>query len=254
MSSKSAKNKPGKVSKADAAAAAKKRRNIIIASVVAVAVAAAAIVIVAGSGGSDSKSTSTGSLAGTSETKALLDGIPQNGNTLGNPKAPLTMIEYADLQCPFCKQFALSTYPEIVNKYVRTGKLLYQFDTLTFIGPDSEKAARAAAAAGVQNREANFSNLWYFNQGQENSGYATDGFIDKIYDAAGVDKAKANLYRRSEQSKAPLEAAQAGAEKYGVVSTPSFVLGKTGGPYQKIEVDIASLDGFTAAIDAQSKK
>ena len=255
MSSKSAKNKPAKVSKAEAAAAAKKRRNIIIASVVAVAVVAAAIVIVAGSGGSSStKADSSGSLAGTSETTALLEGIPQSGNTLGNPKAPLTMIEYADLQCPFCKQFALSVYPEIVNKYVRTGKLLYQFDTLTFIGPDSEKAARAAAAAGVQNKEANFSNLWYFNQGQENSGYATDGFIDKIYDAAGVDKAKANLYRRSEQSKAPLESAQAGAEKYGVVSTPSFVLGKTGGPYQKIEVDIASLDGFTAAIDALSKK
>ncbi len=244
MSSKSAK-KPA-TAKQDPA----KRRNIIIASVVALALVAAAIVIIAGSGGSSNSATPAGApLAGTSETKALLDGIPQSGNVLGKANAPVTMYEYIDYQCPFCKEFTLTTYPQVINDYVRTGKVKLIQMPLTFIGPDSEKAARAAAGAGQQNRQFNFADLWYFNSGQENSGYVTDAFINKIYDGAGVDKAKANAYRATQASKAQGQAAQAGAQKYGVVSTPSFVIGKTGGPYQKLEIDTSSEAGFKAAFD-----
>ena len=123
MSSKSAKTSPPR-QQGRGRRGREKRRNIVIASVVAVAVVAAAIVIIAGSGGSsNSKADSSGSLAGTSETKALLDGIPQSGNVLGNANAPVTMFEYIDHQCPFCKEFTLTTYPQVVNDYVRTGKV-----------------------------------------------------------------------------------------------------------------------------------
>lgn len=232
----------------------KKRRNVVIAIVVAVAVAVAAVVIVAGSG-SDDKSSGTkgGSVAGLSETTELLDGIPQKDATLGKPDAPVTVFEYIDYQCPFCRQFALGALPVIVNDYVRPGKVKIVLEPLTFIGPDSEKAARAGAAAGQQDRQWTFTELFFHNQGQENSGYVTDAFVDKLYDAAGVDKAKANAYRDSEASKEQPDGAQDGAEKYGVVSTPSFVVGKTGGPYQKIEVDIGNPEGFKAALDALLK-
>ena len=246
MSSKSAKKSSARAQPDPA-----KRRNIIIASVVALALVAAAVVIIAGSGGS-SKSGATASgaaLAGTKETKALLDGIPQAGNVLGKAGAPVTMYEYIDYQCPFCKEFTLTTYPQVVNDYVRTGKVKLILMPLTFIGPDSEKAARAAAGAGQQNKQFTFTDLWYFNSGTENSGYVTDAFINKIYDGAGVDKPKANAYRLSQGSKAQGQAAQAGAQKYGVVSTPSFVIGKTGGPYQKLEIDTSSEAGFKAAFD-----
>ena len=121
--------------------------------------------------------------------------------------------------------------------------------TLTFIGPDSEKAARAAAAAGQQKRESYFTQLWYFNQGQENSGYATDAFIEKIWKAAGVDVPKAKKFADSQASMAPVVAAQKGAEKYGVVSTPTFLIGETGKPLTKFDVDLADADAFKAAID-----
>ncbi len=247
MSSKSAKKKSSAKTQPDPA----KRRNIIIASVVALALVAVAIVIIAGSGG-DSKSSATSAgapLAGTKETAALLDGIPQSGNVLGKASAPVTMYEYIDYQCPFCKEFTLTTYPQVVNDYVRTGKVKLILMPLTFIGPDSEKAARAAAGAGQQDKQFTFTDLWYFNSGEENSGYVTDAFIDKIYDGAGVDKPKANLYRKTQSSKAQGQAAEAGAQKYGVVSTPSFVIGKTGGPYQKLEIDTSSEAGFKAAFD-----
>ena len=175
MSSKSPK-KSNRQAEADAS----KRRNIIIASVVAVAVVAVAIVLIASGGGDDNKtSSSTGVVTGQKETKELLDGIPQKGTALGDPKAPVTVIEFVDLQCPFCKEWSTGPLPVIINDYVRPGKVRFETRTLTFIGPDSQKAAVAGAAAGQQNKEWNYQQLFYFNQGQENSGYATDAFIEK---------------------------------------------------------------------------
>ena len=233
-----------------------KRRNVMIAALVAVAVVVAAILIVVSSGDNKDQSAAPASnapLRGLSETKAMLEGIPQEGNALGEQNAPITMIEYADYQCPFCRDYALETMPVLINDYVRSGKLRMEFETLTFVGPDSETAARAGAAAGQQNLEWNFSHLFYFNQGEERSGYVTDAFIDKLYEGAGVDAAKANAYRKTPAAAVSIAQASENAQKYGVASTPSFVIGPTGGPYTKLEVEISNADAFKAAFDALLK-
>jgi protein-disulfide isomerase len=249
MSSKSPKRQPAQ-SKVSQAEQAKKRRNIIIASLVAVAAVAVAVVLLAGGG--DDKKTAANSgtaVAGLDETTALFEDIPQQGASLGKEDAPITMVEFIDLQCPFCKQFALGTYPVLVNDYVREGKLRIETRTLTFLGPDSEKGARAAAAAGEQDKEAEFVQLWFWNQGPENSGYATDEFIDKLWKAAGVDVAQAKAYADSEKSLAPVNLAQKGAEEFGVVSTPTFLIGETGKELTKFEVDLDDPEAFKAALD-----
>ena len=238
MSSKSPKNKP---SSAATPASSGSRRNAVLAAIVAVIVAAAVIAVIVSGGDDDAASggsTATSTLAGTNETTALFEGIEQNGDTIGDPDAPVTMYEFIDYQCPFCRQFRLGTYPKVVADNVKTGKLKIISRPLTFIGPESEKAARAAAAAGEQNKEATFTQLFYFNQGEENAGYVTDEFIDKLYDASGVDKAKANAFRKSIDSRDGINAARKEGETYGVVSTPTFVIGQSGGPYEKLEVDI----------------
>lgn len=253
MSSKSPKKRPTQSEQNKAAG--NPRRNIVLASVVALIVAAVAVALIA-SGGDDDKSTSSAggsALKGLTETKDLFDGIDQKGATLGSADAPVTMLEFIDYQCPFCRQFSLGTYPKIVDKAVREGKLKIITRQLAFIGPDSERAARAGEAAGQQNKEHTFTQLFYWNQGQENSGYVTDAFIDKLYDAAGVDKAKANAYRKSAASRKGLEEGQRGAEQYGVVSTPTFVMGPSGGPYEKMELSIDDEAGFTTLIDELAK-
>lgn len=235
---------------------AARRRNIVLASVLAVAVVAVAAVLLLAGGGDDEENggtAATGQVAGVSETNELFDGIPQRRDVLGEEDAPVTMIEFADLQCPFCKEFALGPYPVIVNDYVRKGKLRVETRTLAFIGPDSEKGARASAAAAEQDKLAEFQHLWFFNQGQENSGYATDEFIESLWKAAGVDVAQAKEYAASAKSSAQIDEDAAEAEKYGVVSTPSFVLGETGGTLEKVDVDISSPDGLTAIIDELAK-
>ncbi len=228
----------------------------MIAGLAAVVVVVAAILILVSSGDSSSDSAAPSAnapLKGVSETKAMLDGIAQDGNALGDKNAPVTMIEYADYQCPFCRDYALNTMPVLINDYVRSGKLRLEFEPLTFIGPDSETAARAGVAAGQQNLEWNYTHLFFFNQGEERSGYVTDAFIDKLYAGAGVDAAKANAYRKTPAAAVPIAEASANAQKYGVASTPSFVVGPTGGPYTKLEVEISNADAFKAAFDALLK-
>jgi protein-disulfide isomerase len=250
MSSKSAKNKPSSAS----AQGSGSRRNAIIAAVVAAVVAIAVVAVIVAGGGDDDDTASSSNpavaLAGTTETKELFQGVKQNGDTIGEADAPVTMYEFIDYQCPFCRQFRLGAYPQVVTDNVKSGKLKIVSRPLTFIGPESEKAARAAAAAGEQNKEADFTQLFYFNQGEENAGYVTDEFIDKIYDAAGVDKAKANAFRKSVDSRDGITTAANEAEKYGVVSTPTFVIGESGGPYEKLEVDINDAAAIKAAVDS----
>jgi hypothetical protein len=83
---------------------------------------------------------------------SLFRNIPQRGAVLGNPAAPVTLVEYADLQCPYCADWAVGALPVLVDEYVRSGKLRIVFRGMAFLGPESDTALRTAVAAGRQNR------------------------------------------------------------------------------------------------------
>jgi len=74
-------------------------------------------------------------------------------NTMGDPNAPVRIIEYADFQCPYCLQYWRATEPQIIKTYVATGKVYYEYRSVgAFIGPDSALAAEAVYCAGDQNK------------------------------------------------------------------------------------------------------
>ena len=110
---------------------------------------------------------------------------------LGDPDAPITVTEYVDLQCPVCASAAKETLPTLIDDYVRTGKVKLQARTLSFLGPDSVRAAQVAAGAERQGRLWAFLETFYAAQGPENSGYVTDDFLREVAQAAGVDADKA---------------------------------------------------------------
>jgi protein-disulfide isomerase len=165
----------------------------------------------------------------------MLDGIPQQGISLGRPDAPVRFVEFADLQCPACRDYALSTLPVLVRDYVRTGKVRMEFRNLSFLGDDSVTLGRAASAAARQDRLWKFAHLVYFNQGEENSGYATPAFVDRILTAAGVNAVEAKAFVAGRESTAPLRAADTMARRYGVNSTPSFLIGRRSGELAKVD-------------------
>jgi protein-disulfide isomerase len=213
------------------------------------AVAIAVVVALAVGGGSSS---ATGHPSGARDVAALYAGIPQHGTLLGSPRAPLTLTEFGDLQCPFCGHYARDVLPTIVRRYVRTGKVRLDFKILTFIGPDSDKAGRMTAAAADQNKLWNFIELFYRNQGEENSGYVTDGFLRRIGAAIpGLDVSSALATRDSAPVSSRLAADGAQADRYGVQSTPSFLITRRGGQPQKFEPSQLDVGTFEAQLDRE---
>ncbi|MGZ8708139.1 MAG: DsbA family protein, partial [Gaiellaceae bacterium] len=96
-------------------------------------------------------------------------GIPQEGIVLGSTAAPVTLVEFADLQCPYCADFARQGLPTLVQEYVRTGRVKLVFQGLAFLGPDSRTALRAVLAAGLQSRAWDVLHGLYGRQGAENA-------------------------------------------------------------------------------------
>ncbi|MGB7589326.1 MAG: thioredoxin domain-containing protein, partial [Solirubrobacterales bacterium] len=122
-----------------------------------------------------------------------LAGIPQSGLVLGDPQAKVTLLEFGDLQCPVCKGYAEEILPNVIESKVRSGTAKIEFRNFTIISEESVAAGAAAIAAGRQGRGWNFIELFYRNQGEEDSGYVTDAFLTAVAKAAGVrDIAKWN--------------------------------------------------------------
>jgi len=236
---------------AEAAAARRKRRLVQLgAALLAVAVLVVAAIII--SGGKDDSTTAGGGsdVAGVSETTTMLDGIPQSGTTLGKPDAPVTIYEFADLQCPFCKEFSQQNLPQLVRDYVANGKAKLVYQDMAFIQGGSEEAAAAADAAGQQNKLWYLTNLFYWNQGEESSGYVTDAYINNLYKAVpGLDVAKADAARKTEPATKAFEEPRELADKYGVTSTPTFVAGPTGGELEKLDASGSDYASIKKALD-----
>jgi protein-disulfide isomerase len=191
---------------------------------------------------------------GAAATVALFKGIPQTLNVLGDPNAPTTMIEFADLQCPFCREYAVAALPALVEEYVRTGKTKFVFSGMHFLGPDSEKALRAVFAAGIQDHAWEFLDLLYKSQGGENQGWVTDDLLRSIgRSIPGFDTARmlADMSSPEVDNAVAVADQQAGAAR--VNSTPTFFAGRTGGTLQQINVGGLTADAFRPTLDALTR-
>ncbi len=152
-------------------------------------------------------------------------GIPQDGATLGDPAATVTLIEYADLQCPACRQYALGLFPGIVEDYVRPGRVKTEFRGFPFLGEDSFKAQRFVLAAGLQNRLWNLQEGLYRNQEGENSGWVTDELLRGLAtEIDGLDVDRLFVDAESDEIAQAVEDGVAQAEAAGVPGTPTFFI------------------------------
>jgi protein-disulfide isomerase len=150
--------------------------------------------------------------------------IPQNGNVLGDPNAKVTLTEWGDFQCPFCKQFAENNQSQLIADYVKTGKIKYEFKNFPFIGDESTTAAEAAACAADQNKFWIMHDTIYANQGAENSGALSASRLEKMASIAGLDMTQNKSCMAKDTHKDDVAKMKAEAQAIPIQSTPSFVL------------------------------
>jgi protein-disulfide isomerase len=227
--------------------------KVLGAAVGAIALVAAAIaLVVAMTGGSSSPVTTTTKLPDAGVVTQLFKGIPQSGNLLGSPKAPVTMIEYIDLQCSACRLLETEIMPSVIPKYVRTGKVKVEARPIVAIGPDSERGRRAMEAAGLQNRAFDFAQLLYYNQGAENGNWLNDAMVQAAASSIpGLDVPALLKAQDSATVVAQLKGidAQATADKVG--GTPTIYVGKTGGAMHEVTPGLVpTVAQISAALDS----
>jgi protein-disulfide isomerase len=167
---------------------------------------------------------------------ATFAGIPERGTVLGRSDAPRTLVLYADPQCPFCGRFERDALPELVSNEVRSGALRVELRPLTFIGADSERAARTLLAAGRQDRLWPLAALMARYQGGENSGYVTTAYLRRLTGAVtGLDAGRALRDAASPQVTRQLAAAKDAAAADHVRATPWLTIGRTGGVQRHLD-------------------
>jgi protein-disulfide isomerase len=228
----------------------RKRLLQIGSAAVFLAVVIVAVLIVLNQSESDGGDTSLESVA---TVRSELKGIPQNGMTLGDPSAKVTLAEFGDLQCPVCKGFAEEVVPEVIDSKVRGGEAKIEFRSFTIISEESVPAAAAAIAAGKQGRGWNFVELFYRNQGLEASGYVTNEFLTEIAKGAGVpDIARWNKDRKNTSVLDQVQSETDEAESLGLSGTPSFVITGPNAQGKEVLGTPGSAEGLEEAIEAAS--
>jgi protein-disulfide isomerase len=210
----------------------------------------AVLAIMGCGGGSPEPAQPTATPPPEAEALRLYEGIPQDGVRLGRGGARVTLVEFADLQCPFCAQYSVEVLPTVVERYVRTGRIDYELWIRAFIGRDSVRAAGAAAVAARRDRLYQFADLFYRDQGPENSGYVTNAFVRSIAEqVAGLDVEAVVAAANDPLAQPLVHRAQRLSEQVGSSGTPDFFLRRRG-RWTPFEPRGTSAEAFTRALEA----
>jgi len=168
------------------------------------------------------------------EVSALLAGIPQQGNTLGRPTAPVTLQFFGDLECLTTKHWVVRLLPAIIQGFVRTGIVKIQYLSLKTdtIHPQVFVNQQAAAlAAGAQNKLWNFIETFYYEQGKEYTQYVTESYLDGIASQTpGLNLTQWHHDRATGRRTEQVVTDDQAARSLGFRDTPAFRIGRTGGP------------------------
>jgi protein-disulfide isomerase len=248
---------------AAASDAARRKRLGQLGAVVAVVVIAIVVILVATGGSSSSKKPppvqSTAATQAVSEVNSTVGGIPQNGSVLGHPNAPVTLQYFGDLECPICREFTLGALPKIIQKWVREGKLKIEYRNLQTATREPETfrtQQTAALAAGAQQKMWNFIELFYHEQGEEDSGYVTEKYLQGLaQQIPGLNLQKWQSERTNQAYQGTLQTDAQEANNRGLTGTPAFLIGKSGGAMTRLNYNsLSDPTSFNEAIEQHLKE
>ena len=167
---------------------------------------------------------------------------------LGAVDAPVTIIEFTDLQCPYCARFVRTTWPQLRTRYIDTGKV--RFASRDFPLPFHPFALPAAIAARCAEQQGKY---WEFREAlfQRQPELAREPY-DDIAGSLGLDRAQLASCRKDVTMRQRVEADVALGRASGIDGTPSFVIGRQVDGHFEAEVvsGALSIEAFAARIDA----
>jgi protein-disulfide isomerase len=209
--------------------ATRQRRLRMLGGTVVAAIAVVVIAVAISSGGGKTGLKTGGAQKQTvASVSSLLTGIPQSGTTLGNPSAPVTMTYFGDLECPICQDFTLNGgFPQLVQNDVRTGKVkvVYKgFETATRDPTVFQTQQVAAMAAGAQGKFWDYAELFYHEQGQEDSGYVTETYLDTLArQVPGLNFTAWQSARGNTSYASQVGAEEQSGNSQGITGTPTLI-------------------------------
>jgi len=218
--------------------------GIVVAALVVVGVVVG--VSLAGGGGDDAPSSIAD--ADAKAVQAQMQGVPQSTNTIGDPNAPVEIVEYGDLACPACAQASTTTVPEAIDQIVKPGDAKMTFRPIAFISRSSERGALGAEAAGMQDAMWSFVELIYRNQGPESDqDWLTDDLMAEAAGKLGLDVNEWKAAYAGTQVEENFLANQSAAQSDKVTQTPTFVVKGPRG--QRAIVGAVNVSDLQAAIN-----
>ncbi|MFT4147836.1 MAG: thioredoxin domain-containing protein [Micrococcaceae bacterium] len=179
------------------------------------------------------------------EVQKLTRNIEDDPQAVGKTHAPVTMIEYSDLRCPYCAQLYTTSETKILSEFVDTGKLRIEMRNYPILGDESVLAAHAAVAAGKQGKYFQFVNKIYQNAPSQGHLELDDKTLINFASAVGVpniEKFTSDMKSKSVADEVQKDIDE--GQKLGVQGTPTvFING--------VKVDSPSYDSIAQAINQQ---
>jgi protein-disulfide isomerase len=208
-----------------------RRLRMVGGIVVGAIIVVAALVIINSGGKKGGIKTGTEATATAKAVDQMFAGIPQSGATLGNAKAPVTMTYFGDYECPVCQAFTLQGgFPQLVANEVRQGKVKVEyksFCTATCNGPNPTifpTQQVAGLAAGEQQKFWQYTELFYREQGQEDTGYVNENYLTSLArQVTGLNLTTWQSDRNNSALTAQVNSDQTDAKNSGATGTPTLI-------------------------------
>lgn len=172
-------------------------------------------------------------------------------NNLGDPNAPVKIVEFSDFQCSACGVFYQNTEEALINEFVATGKVYFTYRTMgVWIGAESDLAGQAAYCAADQAKFWEYHDILFANQGAENAGLFSQQRLQAFAEELNLDMGDFNDCLSSGKYRSQTTQDRSDGDAAGVTGTPTFFIN---GKAVKGAVDIATMRSeIEAALAASS--
>ena len=160
--------------------------------------------------------------------------VSNGSSILGNPNAPITLVEFGDYQCHYCNVFFESIEEDIIKNYVETGKVKMIFKDYNIIGPDSVRASQGAHCANEQGLFWEYHDILYTNWTGENNGWASGTNLANFAQEINLNMKKWTECMMEQKHSQTILNSNDDAKALGLTGTPAFFIINSNGDVTKL--------------------